>query len=218
MNFSFNKEVKITLGKIKLEGELAIPQGANAIVIFSHGSGSSRFSKRNQMVAQYLNEKGMGTLLFDLLTTEEDLQYYSRFDIDLLTDRLTGATEWLKRFPAAANCSLGYFGASTGTASALKAASLLPDIGAVVSRGGRPNLVMDCLGKVALPTLLIVAEDDHEILKLNRRAFLLLNGPKKMEVIAGATHLFEEKEAMQKVCSLAAEWFEKYLCPVALTK
>ena len=133
MDYRVNKEVIITFDKIILEGELAIPKNANAIVIFAHGSGSSRFSKRNQLVAKYLQEKKIGTLLFDLLTADEDLHYYNRFDIDLLTKRLAGATEWLEELPAAKNCRIGYFGASTGAASALKAAATSLSVGVVVS-------------------------------------------------------------------------------------
>ena len=138
MNYRFQNEVSFQVNTISLKGELALPQETNAIVVFSHGSGSSRFSKRNRMVANYLNEKKFGTLLFDLLTEEEDQDYYNRFDIELLTKRLAGAVEWLEKFPAAKECRIGFFGASTGAASALQAAAGLPQIGAVVSRGGRP--------------------------------------------------------------------------------
>lgn len=218
MNYRINKEVKIPLNKIFLEGELTIPQKANAIVIFAHGSGSSRFSKRNQLVAKYLQEKKIGTLLFDLLTADEDLHYYNRFDIDLLTNRLAGATEWLEKLPAANDCRIGYFGASTGAASALRAASLLPKISAVVSRGGRPDLAMDCISSVIAPTLFIVGGLDYDVLKLNQKAYDLLHCDKKLEIIPGATHLFDEKGAMSKVCALAIDWFEKYLCPVTTSK
>src|SRR5665647_386191 len=152
MEEHFHKEVNIPVGKVTVHGELNIPEKAKAIVIFSHGSGSSRFSKRNQQVAKYLQGKKLGTLLFDLLSEEEDQFYHNRFDIDLLTKRLAGATEWLERLPAAKDCRIGYFGASTSAASALKAAALLPHIGAIVSRGGRPDLAMDNLPKVEAPT------------------------------------------------------------------
>lgn len=218
MNFRYNKEVNIPVGKIMLTGELIIPIKAEGIIIFSHGSGSSRFSNRNQMVAKYLHEKNFGTLLFDLLTTDEDLHYSNRFDIDLLTKRLAGATEWLEKFPAAKDCRIGYFGASTGAASALKAASFLPQVSAVVSRGGRPDLAMDYLPKVTVPTLLIVGSLDYEVIKLNQKAFGQLRCEKKLEIISGATHLFEEIGKMGEVCDLSAEWYEKYLYPVSALK
>ncbi|MDP4261319.1 MAG: alpha/beta hydrolase [Bacteroidota bacterium] len=211
MDIRFHSEVSIPLGKITVEGELTIPLKTDSIVIFSHGSGSSRFSKRNQEVAKYLQQKNMGTLLFDLLTREEDQYYHNRFDIDLLTRRLTGATEWLEKFPAAKDCSIGYFGASTGAASALKAAAYLPSVKAVVSRGGRPDLAMDVLHKVEAPTLLIVGSLDYDVLKLNQQAYAELKCPKQLEIVGGATHLFEEQGKMEIVAALAAGWFEKYL-------
>lgn len=211
MEQNFHKIVNMPVGNVTIEGELIIPENATAIIIFSHGSGSSRFSIRNQSVAKYLHEKKMGTLLFDLLTAEEDMHYNNRFDIDLLTKRLAGATEWLEGFPAAKECRIGYFGASTGAASALKAASFLPQIGAVVSRGGRPDLVMNSLHKVKAPTLLIIGGLDYEVLQLNREAYEQLGGEKKVEVVEGATHLFEEPGKMEIVSKLAADWFEKHL-------
>ena len=218
MDLRFHKEVSIPVGKLTVQGELIIPLKAKAIVIFSHGSGSSRFSKRNQMVAKYLNEKNLGTLLFDLLTEEEDKHYPNRFNIDLLTKRLVGATEWLEELPAAKDCRIGYFGASTGAASALKAAAILPHISAVVSRGGRPDLAMDELKNVEAPTLLIVGSLDYDVLQLNKEAYIQLGCEKKFEVIQGASHLFEEQGMMEKVCELAAAWFEKYLQPVTAIK
>lgn len=214
MDLHFHQEVNIPVGKVILTGEVSIPLKAKAIIIFSHGSGSSRFSKRNQMVAAYLHEKNFGTLLFDLLTEEEDKEYYNRFDIDLLTKRLAGATEWLERFPAAKDCRIGYFGASTGAASALKAAAILSQVGAVVSRGGRPDLVMDDLRTVKAPTLLIVGSLDYDVIQLNKQAYVQLECEKRMELIEGATHLFEEPGTMEKVCGKAAAWFEKYLHPI----
>ena len=214
MDFRFHKEVSIPLGKVTVQGELIIPLKAKAIVIFSHGSGSSRFSKRNQMVAKYLHEKNLGTLLFDLLTEEEDQHYDNRFDIDLLTKRLVGATEWMEKLPAAKDCRIGYFGASTGAASALKAAAILPHISAVVSRGGRPDLAMDILKNVEAPTLLIVGSLDYDVLQLNKEAYMQLECEKKVEVVEGATHLFEEPGKMEIVSELAGNWFEKYLNPV----
>jgi putative phosphoribosyl transferase len=216
MDLRYHKEVDIPLCKVTLKGELVIPLKATAIIVFSHGSGSSRFSKRNQMVAKYLHEKNFGTLLFDLLTEEEDNHYHNRFDIDLLTKRLAGATEWLEELPAAKECRIGYFGASTGAASALKAAAILPQIQAVVSRGGRPDLAMDDLPMVEAPTLLIVGSLDYDVLQLNKSAYMQLECEKKLEVIAGASHLFEEQGTMEEVCERAGAWFEKYLQPAAI--
>jgi dienelactone hydrolase len=218
MDLRFHNEVDIPVGKVILKGELTIPFTAKAIVVFSHGSGSSRFSKRNQMVAHYLQSKNFGTLLFDLLTEEEDKHYQFRFDIELLTKRLAGATEWLERLPAAKDSRIGFFGASTGAASALKAAAYLPNIGAVVSRGGRPDLVMDNLPDVEAPTLLIVGSLDYEVLKLNLEAYQQLECEKKLDVIEGATHLFDEPGMLEKVCEIAFAWFEKYLQPTAIIK
>ncbi len=218
MELRFHGEVNIPAGKVMLCGELVIPRKEKGIVIFSHGSGSSRFSKRNQMVAKYLHEKKFGTLLFDLLTKEEDQHYHNRFDIALLTKRLAGAAEWLERLPAAKDCRIGFFGASTGAASALRAASHLPNIGAVVSRGGRPDLAMGCLYKVKAPTLLIVGSLDYDVLQLNLAAYKELKCAKNLEIVEGATHLFEEQGKMEKVCELAAAWFEKYLQPAPVTE
>ncbi len=215
MTTRFDSEVNINTGKVTVEGELIVPSKAKAIVIFSHGSGSSRFSKRNQMVAKYLQSRNIGTLLFDLLTEEEDIQYANRFDTALLTKRLAGATEWLEKFPAAKECCIGYFGASTGAAAALKAAAFLPQIHAVVLRGGRPDLAGDDLYKVNAPTLLIVGSLDIDVVQLNREAYTKLQCEKKLEVIVGAAHLFEEYGKMEIVSQLACSWFEKYLQPVA---
>jgi len=211
MDIRFHEEINIPVGKITLKGELLIPLKAEAIIIFSHGSGSSRFSQRNQRVAKYMHEKNFGTLLFDLLTEEEDAHYHNRFDIDLLTKRLAGATEWLEKLSSAKDCRLGYFGASTGAASALKAAAVLPQIHAIVSRGGRPDLVMDDLHNVEAPTLLIVGSLDYDVLQLNKEAYIQLECEKKLEVIQGASHLFEERGMIEKVCERADAWFEKYL-------
>lgn len=214
MDFRLNRETAVPLGKITLQGELIIPLKANAIVIFSHGSGSSRFSSRNRQVARYLQEKDIGTLLFDLLTEEEDEDYSNRFDINLLSKRLAGATEWLEALPAAKECRIGYFGASTGAASALRAAAVMPRIAAVVSRGGRPDLAIDILPKVKAPTLLIVGSLDQEVLEMNEEALADLHCQKKLEVVDGATHLFEEPGKMEIVSKLAGDWFEKYLTGV----
>jgi len=217
MDIHIQEEVRIPVDNITLQGELIIPPKAKAIIIFSHGSGSSRFSRRNQQVAKYLQEKDFGTLLFDLLTEEEDENYYNRFNIDLLSKRLIGATEWIEKL-AAKNCSLGFFGASTGAASALKAAAVLPQIHAVVSRGGRPDLAMADLHNVEGPTLLIVGSLDYDVLQLNKEAFIQLKCEKKLEVVEGATHLFEEPGKMEIVSRLAGNWFEKYLTPVLIEK
>lgn len=211
MGFRFHKEVTVQVGNVDLKGELIIPADATAIIIFSHGSGSGRLSPRNQMVAQYLHQRNFGTLLFDLLTEMEDRSYYNRFDIELLTKRLISVSEWLAEQAAAKGCCFGYFGASTGAASALKAASCQSQIEAVVSRGGRPDLAMDDLSNVNAPTLLIVGGLDHDVLQLNKEAYLRLNCEKKLEVIEGATHLFEEPGKMEIVAELAADWFKKYL-------
>lgn len=211
MKNRFHADVGIPIDNTFLSGELTIPANARAIVIFSHGSGSSRFSSRNQAVAKYLQENLIGTLLFDLLTAEEDRIFQNRFNIDLLTKRLVGATEWLERFPAAKNCGIGYFGASTGAASALKAAAILPSVKAIVCRGGRPDLATDVLFKVAAPTLLIVGGLDPVVLDLNQQAYQKLECPRKMEIIEGASHLFEEPGKMEIVSRVAATWFERYL-------
>lgn len=218
MEITYHKEVSITIGRIVLKGDLYVPFKTRSIIIFSHGSGSSRFSKRNRMVAKYLQQRNFGTLLLDLLTDEEDMNYSNRFDIDLLTKRLAGATEWLEKLPAAKDCRIGYFGASTGAASALKAAAFLKQIGAIVSRGGRPDLAMNELHLVEAPTLLIVGSLDHDVLTLNEEAYMQLDCKKKLEVVEGATHLFEEPGKMEIVSELACRWFEKYLQPVKIKK
>ncbi len=215
MNLRFHNDVSIPVGEIILPGELTIPLRAESIVIFSHGSGSSRLSPRNQLVARYLHDHHIGTLLFDLLTEKEDEQYTNRFDIGLLTERLTGATKWLMQYPSAKNCTLGYFGASTGAASALNAAALVPEIKAVVSRGGRPDLASEsALAKIRTPSLFIVGSLDHEVMDLNKKAMAQMNCTKRLEVVNGATHLFEEAGTMEKVCRLSVEWFEKHLQPI----
>ncbi|HYK76317.1 MAG TPA: dienelactone hydrolase family protein [Daejeonella sp.] len=211
MKYRFSNELSIPAGGKILKGDLIIPQQAHAIVIFSHGSGSSRLSVRNRKVAEYLHEKNFGTLLFDLLTEEEDQIYSNRFNIDLLASRLSEVTQWLQKLPEAENCRIGYFGASTGAASALQAAAQLAEINAVVSRGGRPDLAMNYLAQVKAPTLLIVGGRDTEVIMLNKQAFERLNCPKELVIVEGATHLFEEAGKMDQVAQLAAQWFEKYL-------
>jgi putative phosphoribosyl transferase len=218
MDLRYFDQVEIPIGKIKLSGELSIPLKATAIIIFSHGSGSSRFSKRNQMVAKYLHENNFGTLLFDLLTVEEDIHYTNRFDIELLSKRLAGATKWLEGLEVAKGCRIGFFGASTGAASALRVAAIMPEVFAVISRGGRPDLAMSELHKVHAPTLLIVGSLDYDVIQLNQKAFQQLNCEKKLEIVQGATHLFEEQGTMEIVCKLAASWFKKYLEPAEILK
>ena len=218
MDKIFHKEVSIQVGQTNLGGELYIPPGAKAIIVFSHGSGSSRFSTRNQQVAAYLRERNFGTLLLDLLTPEEDNLYQNRFNIELLTKRLKGATEWLERVPAAKNCRIGYFGASTGAASALQAAAGLEQVGAVVSRGGRPDLAsLNALKAVKAPVLCIVGSLDAEVLELNKQALKELRCYKELVVVEGATHLFEERGKLDEVAKLASAWFETYLKPVPIT-
>ncbi|MDE3235219.1 MAG: dienelactone hydrolase family protein [Bacteroidota bacterium] len=217
MEYRFYDEVLIPVRGVELKGELIIPQRAKAIVIFSHGTGSSRLSPRNQKVAQQLHQHHFGTLLLDLLSEKEDANYANRFNIELLTRRLAGATEWLEEQKAAKECSIGYFGASTGAASALRAASYMPQVKAVVSRGGRPDLAEAYLSDVECPTLLIVGSLDVDVLQLNETAFEKLNCEKKIKIIEGATHLFEEKGMLDKVAELATSWFEKYLLKIHVT-
>ena len=206
----------IPIDRVMLEGNLAIPPGARGTILFAHGSGSSRHSPRNRYVARVLQNAGFGTLLMDLLTTEEealdDQTAALRFDINLLARRLIGATWWLQDQSATANLPIGYFGASTGAAAALVAAAAAADlVSAVVSRGGRPDLAGDALHKVIAPTLLIVGGNDMQVIELNRRAFDLIPAQKKLEIVPGATHLFEEPGALESVANLAANWFQIYL-------
>jgi len=209
------QQVLIKLDTVVLEGTLGLPAAAKSAVIFAHGSGSSRFSSRNTFVAGVLQQAGIGTLLFDLLTREEDRDYERRFDIDLLARRLAGATHWLKARPETQGMTLGYFGASTGAAAALQGAALMgEEIKAVVSRGGRPDMAMPYLGKVAAPTLLIVGEHDREVLQLNRQALARLVAEKELAIVAGATHLFEEPGTLEQAAGLAKNWFVRYLSPV----
>lgn len=206
------KLLSIKTNNIALEGMLVIPKNAKGIVLFAHGSGSSRLSPRNTFVATVLQKAGIATLLIDLLTEQEDEVYETRFDIDLLTDRLVVITEWLSKNPDTKNLSLGLFGASTGAASALQVAALLGEkIKAVVSRGGRPDLAMDVLDTVVSPTLLIVGGNDFGVIELNESAYTQLQCEKKLEIVESATHLFEEQGALEKVAELATDWFIKYL-------
>jgi len=198
--------VHIPIGSIKLEGSLALSRQAPGLVVFAHGSGSSRFSPRNNFVARVLREAGIGTLLMDLLSEEEDAIYQTRFNIDLLTERLLLATNWLQEQPSTKNLVIGYFGASTGAAAALKAAAFEGSkIGAVVSRGGRPDLAEEGLSRVQSPTLLIVGGNDDIVIKLNREAYARLKGKKQLVIVPRATHLFEEPETLEEVARLATE-------------
>ena len=210
--------VQVTVGRVILDGSLCVPEKARAIVVFAHGSGSSRLSPRNQFVARALRQAGLGTLLFDLLTqAEEDLDVDTaelRFNIRLLSDRLIGATDWLTEVEGAERMNVGYFGASTGAAAALIAAAERPDIvGAVVSRGGRPDMAGDTLPRVKAPTLLIVGGNDYPVIRMNEDALRRLNVEKKLEIVPGATHLFEEPGTLEKVAALARDWFIQYLSP-----
>jgi dienelactone hydrolase len=204
--------VHIPANGIELEGAWVIPSAARGVVLFAHGSGSSRHSPRNNFVAQVLQKAGMGTLLMDLLTRQEDMNYENRFDIDLLTSRLERATEWIMEQPRSKSLDIGYFGASTGAAAALyAAASFGPSIGAVVSRGGRPDLAMSALKRVQSPTLLIVGGLDDVVIELNRQAYGELMAEKKLAIVPGATHLFEEPGTLEEAARLAADWFKQHL-------
>lgn len=210
-------DVKIPISKTSaIEGNLTIPPNAKAVVIFAHGSGSGRFSPRNQYVAKVLNNAGLATLLIDLLTAEEEetdvVTAEFRFNIDLLAQRLISTTEWLKQDPNTKNLALAYFGASTGAAAALIAAAKLPDdIKAVVSRGGRPDLASDYLPSVKAPTLFLVGSLDTEVIELNRTAMAQMSAEKKLIIVPGATHLFEEPGKLEEVAKLSTDWFLRYL-------
>src|SRR5712671_7397720 len=209
-------EVQIPAGRATLSGNLTIPENGVALVLFAHGSGSSRYSPRNQFVARTLNRAGLGTLLFDLLTPEEEaLDIYTRehrFNISLLAERLVRATKWARQQKETRDLHIGYFGSSTGGAAALVAAAELPqDVGAVVSRGGRPDLAGNTLPKVQAPTLLIVGANDHIVIELNEMARDQMRCEVKLEIIPGATHLFEEPGALEQVAKLASDWFVDHL-------
>lgn len=210
------RNVDLALDEVVLKGELCIPKGARAIVLFIHGSGSSRHSPRNKFVASVLNQANLATLLFDLLTPEEeslDLETGQlRFDIGLLARRVLSATGWLSEVAETLDMNIGYFGASTGAAAALVAATKLQNlIDAVVCRGGRPDLAEVALKHVVAPTLLIVGEQDRQVLQLNSDALELLPGHKQLAVVPGASHLFEEPGTIEIVADLASEWFNKFL-------
>ena len=205
--------VHVAADGVELEGALAIPDAALGAVLFAHGSGSSRHSPRNNYVAEALQQAGLATLLIDLLSQSEDLVYAARFDIPLLTRRLLAATRWLREYPGSAQLAIGYFGASTGAAAALQAAAAQENrIAAVVSRGGRPDLAgPDALRQVRAPTLLIVGGRDEEVISLNRQAYALMDCERALEIVPGATHLFEEPGTLAQVAALAAQWFGRYL-------
>lgn len=207
--------VSIPEGTVFLEGALGLPAGASGVVLFAHGSGSSRHSPRNNFVARFLRDAGLGTLLIDLLTRDEDMDYETRFDIPLLARRLRAATGWLMDETETKNLRIGYFGASTGSAAALMASVVLDgegdNIGAIVSRGGRPDLAMEALPEVTAPTLLIVGGLDGAVIEMNRTAFDMMKAEKELLIIPGATHLFEEQGALEQVARNAARWFKKYL-------
>jgi len=206
---------RIPVGQVHIEGMLELPVNVMGIVLFAHGSGSSRHSKRNNYVAQVLQHSGIGTLLLDLLTPEEDADYSTRFDIPLLTHRLLAATDWIKADQRIRHLPIAYFGASTGAAAALQAAALMGgEIGAVVSRGGRPDMAgTSALEKVKSPTLLLVGGWDDEVITLNREAYEHLRCTRELIIIPGATHLFAEPGTLEEVARQAAAWFVRYLKP-----
>lgn len=204
--------ISIPIGSIKLKGILRIASNQKGLVIFSHGSGSSRLSSRNNFIAEYLKEEGFSSLLFDLLTEKEDQVYENRFNIELLAKRLTDVTRWIIKDKEMADVAFGYFGASTGAASALiSAVQLKNKIKAIVSRGGRPDLAMPVLDGIKAPTLLIVGGNDIPVIELNKKAYNALAGIKKIEIVEGATHLFPEPGKLEEVAQLSANWFKTYL-------
>ncbi len=209
-------DMKIPVGSVEVEGTLTLPPGVKGVVLFAHGSGSSRFSPRNQYVAKEFNKAKIGTLLFDLLTQEEEetdlVTAEIRFNIPLLAERLIGATVWLRNDLLTKRLAFAYFGASTGAAAALIAAAKLPnDVAAVVSRGGRPDLAGDYLPRVVAPTLLLVGGLDTEVIALNRLAMDQMTNEKKLVIIPGATHLFEEVGTLEEVAKSSTDWFLRYL-------
>jgi putative phosphoribosyl transferase len=213
---SEEQEVRISTGAIELKGNLGVVQGAESVVLFAHGSGSGRSSPRNLYVARVLRQAGLSTLLIDLLTAQEeavDLRTRQlRFDIGLLAERLAGATDWLRDYPGTQDLRVGYFGASTGAGAALVAAAeRAEEVGAVVSRGGRPDLAGEALSRVEAPTLLIVGGSDVPVIGMNEEALGRMHAEKWLEIVPGATHLFEETGALEEVAHLATSWFRRYL-------
>jgi putative phosphoribosyl transferase len=210
------RAVQVPAGGVRLEGDLHLPSDAQGMVLFAHGSGSSRHSRRNRFVAQALNEAALGTLLIDLLTPQEEIleerTRHLRFDIGLLSGRLIDAVAWLQKTGETRELPIGTFGASTGAAAALVAAAQRPEaVAAVVSRGGRPDLAGSVLSQVRAPTLLIVGGADHPVIEMNEAAYALLRSEKRMEIVPGATHLFEEPGALEEVARLARDWFQRHL-------
>ncbi len=205
--------VRFSTGNLVLDGDLMLPEGAHSLVVFAHGSGSSRFSSRNKKVAEILNESKIGALLIDLLSMEEDLVDISRFDIVLLTSRLIGAVEWAESDDRTLGLPVGLFGVSTGAAAALQTGAILGErISAIVSRGGRPDLAGPALSKVTSPTLFIVGGEDRSIMPLNEYAYdLLAASRKRFAIIPGAGHLFDEPGAIEEVSRISSEWFATYL-------
>lgn len=209
---SSKEEIQLLLGNTMLPGTLVIPEMAKGIIVFAHGSGSSRHSSRNKYIASLLEDAGFATLLFDLLTEPEEEDYAKRFDIDLLTERLIETTDWLKSEEQTGGLTVGYFGASTGAAATLQAAAELGDIiGAVVSRGGRPDLAGLRLSFVVSPTMLIVGSLDREVVALNEQAFAELRVAREIRIVEGANHLFEEQGALEEVANLTISWFNRYI-------
>ncbi|TVX97480.1 hypothetical protein FPV58_22405 [Mycolicibacterium porcinum] len=207
-----DEEIQVLTGRVSVAGHLTVPENANGVVVFAHGSGSSRRSPRNQYVARVLNDAGFGTLLFDLLTPEEERDRANVFDIRLLASRLVDVTTWLTGQPNTATLPVGYFGASTGAGAALAAAtSPRVTIKAVVSRGGRPDLAGEALTKVHAPTLLLVGGRDDAVIELNRRARAMIPGRCELAIIPGATHLFEEPGTLEQVAKLARDWFDEHM-------
>jgi len=212
MELAVDRTVSIESGPVRIEGMLAVPENACGVVLFAHGSGSGRFSPRNQFVARELRRGGLGTLLVDLLDPVESEDRRKVFDIGLLAQRLLSATDWLSSNTDTAKLPIGYFGASTGAAAALRAvAEGGRSVRAVVSRGGRPDLALRYLPGITIPTLLIVGGDDYPVVQLNQEARAALGGIAELVIIPGATHLFEEPGALEKVAELARDWFLKYL-------
>lgn len=213
---AIHEAVRVDVGVVSIDGDLRVPDRAAGLVIFAHGSGSSRFSRRNRAVAGVLEAAGFGTLLLDLLTPDEEAvdertrEY--RFDIDLLGRRVVGATDWVQARPDLHHLPVAFFGASTGAAAALMAAAARPEIArAVISRGGRPDLAGEALPNVQAPTLLIVGGDDEPVIEMNREAMHRMRAPVELEIVPGATHLFEERGALEQVARLAADWCQRHL-------
>ena len=208
----FEGVVTVPLGEVRLEGELVVPEEPQGIVLFAHGSGSSRHSPRNNAVADSLRERGLATFLFDLLTEEEDVVRETRFDISLLTNRLAGATRWIADHAETAGLPVGYFGASTGAAAAMRAASERDiDVDAVVSRGGRVDMAGETATELDVPCLFIVGGEDHDVLELNEETLAKLPGEKELAIVEGAGHLFEGPGQLEEVAALAGDWFVEHL-------